>query len=848
MSECGSSLTYRVSATLERQARVPVSLRLDQRLLLVCLLLCIVSISIACGKTYTFTIKSPSDGTLVRQQSVTVSGTGKPGNEISLLSRPGKATVGKSETWSMEIDLAVGENKLTFLQDGFDDRALTITYEPPFEVTSPGQDEYVREDKLLVRGTGKRDTEVRASPDGATTMVDPNGEWYLEVDLTVGQNALTFSQNDSPDQFLSVTYEPPFWITEPLTGSRVGTKGIIVRGTGKPGAEITQDISFWPDQHTNVDAAGNWEMRVSLTEGVNSLKFRQEASQEPHQTLRVVHDPSLPAVQVAPTAPLHLTPTSTSAAPPAPTTAPAAPTPSPTPTDATVSRAVQPAPPSTATPVPTDTPRPAPTNTPTPKPEPTSTPTPRPTNTPTPKPEPTSTPTPRPTNTPTPEPEPTNTPTPRPTNTPTPEPEPTSTPTPRPTNTPTPKPAPSKARPGGQAYSVVDVVDGDTVKIQRNGVTETLRLIGMDTPETVDPRKPVQCYGREASTRAAKLLEGERVKIATDPTQDTRDKYGRLLVYLWRSDGLFFNQRMIADGYAKEYTYDVPYQYQSQFRSAERQAREGERGLWSSKTCNGDTTQAAGDTVTLYVNGTEGANLRSGPSKESDVLRTIPKGESVKAVDVPLTGDGQSWYQVAYEGQHGYVVGSLLSEERPAEERPPPPPPAPRSNCDPSYPDFCIPPSPPDLDCDDVSREGFTVRGDDPHRFDGDNDGRGCEGESASRRYAEPTPTPRPVQNGPAVRVRLSCFTNPERTTVTNESDSTVTVISVTSIFDSDGDESFQVNTTLSPGESVTYESDYDADSNVLTSDYIYSDSYSLRDDQGARVKTSAGTYSANCE
>ncbi len=430
---------------------------------------------------------------------------------------------------------------------------------------------------------------------------------------------------------------------------------------------------------------------------------------------------------------------------------------------------------------------------------------------------------------------------------------------------------------------MVDVVDGDTVKIQRNGTVETLRLIGMDTPETVDPRKPVQCYGREASARAANLLEGERVRIATDPTQDTRDKYGRLLVYLWRADGLFFNQRMIADGYAKEYTYDVPYQYQSQFRSAERQAREGERGLWSWKTCNGDTTQPAGDTVTLYVNGTEGANLRSGPSTESDVLRTIPKGEPVQAVDAPVTGDGQSWYQVTYEGQHGYVVGSLLGEERPAEEQRPSPPPAPRSNCDPSYPDFCIPPSPPDLNCKDIDGGQFTVLRPDPHRLDADEDGIGCESQgggsaatyeeptptprpayeeptptprpayeepTATPRpaYEEPTPTPRPVQNGPAVRVSLSCFTNPERTTVTNVSDSTVTVMSVTSIFDSEGEESFEVSTTLSPGESVTYESDYNADSNVLTSDYIYSDSYSLRDDQGARVKTSVGTYSARCD
>src|SRR6476660_7558603 len=107
---------------------------------------------------------------------------------------------------------------------------------------------------------------------------------------------------------------------------------------------------------------------------------------------------------------------------------------------------------------------------------------------------------------------------------------------------------------------VVRVVDGDTVDVQMaDGHTERLRLIGIDTPETVDPRKPVQCFGREASAHAHELLDGQAVTIDGDPTQDTRDRYGRLLAYLWRADGLFFNQRMISDGFAHEYTYRLPY-------------------------------------------------------------------------------------------------------------------------------------------------------------------------------------------------------------------------------------------------------------------------------------------------
>ncbi|HET8575010.1 MAG TPA: thermonuclease family protein [Candidatus Paceibacterota bacterium] len=145
----------------------------------------------------------------------------------------------------------------------------------------------------------------------------------------------------------------------------------------------------------------------------------------------------------------------------------------------------------------------------------------------------------------------------------------------------------------GLKYTVTKVVDGDTIKIDLNGKEETLRLIGMDTPETVDPRKPVQCFGREASNEAKALLTGRKVRIAADPTQDIRDKYGRLLVYVWRDDGLFYNQYMIEQGYAHEYTYYVPYEYQADFKQAEQDARENERGLWSPSTCDGNTTQAA---------------------------------------------------------------------------------------------------------------------------------------------------------------------------------------------------------------------------------------------------------------
>ena len=134
-------------------------------------------------------------------------------------------------------------------------------------------------------------------------------------------------------------------------------------------------------------------------------------------------------------------------------------------------------------------------------------------------------------------------------------------------------------------YTVLKVVDGDTIHVSANGQKLKIRMIGLDTPETVDPRKPVQCFGREASAQAKTILGGQQVYLETDPSQDTIDKYGRTLAYVWTASGRLFNLDMIVDGYAFEYTYDLPYRYQADFKTAENDARTQERGLWSPGAC-----------------------------------------------------------------------------------------------------------------------------------------------------------------------------------------------------------------------------------------------------------------------
>lgn len=140
---------------------------------------------------------------------------------------------------------------------------------------------------------------------------------------------------------------------------------------------------------------------------------------------------------------------------------------------------------------------------------------------------------------------------------------------------------------------VDDVIDGDTVDVRLDNQVVRLRLIGINTPETVDPRRPVECFGREASDRAKELLTGQIVFLEADETQGDRDGFGRLLRYIWLPDARLFNQVMIADGFAYEFTFRIPYRYQEAFQRAQGEAREAQRGLWSPTTCGGERQASA---------------------------------------------------------------------------------------------------------------------------------------------------------------------------------------------------------------------------------------------------------------
>jgi micrococcal nuclease len=140
----------------------------------------------------------------------------------------------------------------------------------------------------------------------------------------------------------------------------------------------------------------------------------------------------------------------------------------------------------------------------------------------------------------------------------------------------------SPAGPAGPAPTahVVRVVDGDTILVSLAGRSERVRYIGVDTPETVKPRTPVQCYGKKASAFNHALLDGRDVRLVADA--ESRDRYGRLLAYVYRAgDGLFVNAELVRRGYATTLTIAPNVRFAERFRTLAAAARAAGRGLWS---------------------------------------------------------------------------------------------------------------------------------------------------------------------------------------------------------------------------------------------------------------------------
>ncbi len=157
-------------------------------------------------------------------------------------------------------------------------------------------------------------------------------------------------------------------------------------------------------------------------------------------------------------------------------------------------------------------------------------------------------------------------------------------------------PATLSEEPGGYEAAVVErVIDGDTVEVRITdridglgagrampGRTYSVRLIGIDTPESVRPGSPVECFGKEASAATTGLLEGRRVRLVKD-VEET-DAYGRLLRYVYLGSEMA-NARLVINGYAHAYTYPPDVRHSALFVSLQRRARAGGYGLWAEGAC-----------------------------------------------------------------------------------------------------------------------------------------------------------------------------------------------------------------------------------------------------------------------
>lgn len=139
----------------------------------------------------------------------------------------------------------------------------------------------------------------------------------------------------------------------------------------------------------------------------------------------------------------------------------------------------------------------------------------------------------------------------------------------------------AQAQPG--LYGVTEFIDGDTLSVDMNGKKETIRFIGVDTPETHDPRKAVQCYGIAASNFTKQLISNNKLRLESDPTNTNRDRYNRLLRYVYLPDNTLVNAEIIKQGYGFAYI-GFPFEKMEEFKRYQKQAQEQGKGLWKDCT------------------------------------------------------------------------------------------------------------------------------------------------------------------------------------------------------------------------------------------------------------------------
>ena len=177
-----------------------------------------------------------------------------------------------------------------------------------------------------------------------------------------------------------------------------------------------------------------------------------------------------------------------------------------------------------------------------------------------------------------------------------------------------------------QEAEVLKVIDGDTISVLLNGEKQTIRIIGINTPETVDPRKTVECFGAEASNKAKEYFKDKNYKVwlEEDPSQGDKDKYQRLLRYVFTDNGATdYGLMMISQGFAYEYTYNTPYKYQVIYKDAQIYAQNNKLGLWADDACAGQkaSINSSSQKTDTQVSNSP-SNINAGGDKDCSDFKT----------------------------------------------------------------------------------------------------------------------------------------------------------------------------------------------------------------------------------
>jgi endonuclease YncB( thermonuclease family) len=216
---------------------------------------------------------------------------------------------------------------------------------------------------------------------------------------------------------------------------------------------------------------------------------------------------------------------------------------------------------------------------------------------------------------------------------------------------------------GLETGRVIDVVDGDTMDVQLSSRVERVRLIGLNTPESVDPRRGVQCFGVEASAFTKGIALDQTVYLESDDSQGDRDQFDRLLRYVWLEDGRLVNFEVISGGYGAQYTFDTPYLYRDIFVAAERTARDSDVGLWSPQTCDGDFDAPADFAATGdgcaegCINPPAGCTVKGNVNRAGRMIyHEVGVSDAYESVNMN-PGEGDRWFCSAAEAEAaGFVA------------------------------------------------------------------------------------------------------------------------------------------------------------------------------------------------